>query len=250
MRLQRVSSNKLIIDLASIKEASGLKLPDKFNQNDESESRFFKIRLWDYTIDTGEAGISINADNDSGYISLEGEGIEVKFEGKDHYQTGDYWLIPTRKNSRNLLDWPTNEDDSSSYQALPPNGIKHYYSPLAKINFTKNNLNVVEDLRKSFPSLINCLDGTDFTINNLQVQDQITETRGKGTIASNSEDPDDVTVNYFGDGFTDLSVGDSIVAQGQARTIQSLNSQRLSLTVNKPFNPILEKSEPDNGINF
>ena len=248
-RLQRVSGNELLFDPSSLKNSGEFNIPKQY-PTQENQGQQYKIRLWDYTIDTGKAGISVTADNNSEYISLEGEGIEVKFKGEGNYQTGDYWLIPTRKNSGNPLDWPTNGDDSSPYQDLPPHGIKHHYSCLALIKLTNNQKLEVRDCRQTFPSLINCLDDTDFTIDNLQVQGQIPETPGKGTIASNSEDPDDVTVNYFGDDFAELSVGDSIVAQDQARTIQSLDSQSLRLTVNQPFNPVLEESEPGKGQPF
>ena len=158
VRLQRVLGNNLILDLSSIH--SKRNLPEQFSAQENQEEQY-KVRLWDYTIDTGEkAGIPVSFAKNPNFIRLQGEGIAVKFEVKDNYnyQTGYYWLIPTRRISQNILEWPKNPKDKDSYSSLPPNRIEHHHSRLALINFSNQT---VTDYRKPFPSLINCLDHTN-----------------------------------------------------------------------------------------
>ena len=165
VRLRRVSGNNLILDLTSIH--SERKLPEQFSAQENPEEQY-KVRLWDYTIDTGEkAGIPVYFARKPNFFHLQGEGIAVQFEfevedkNNYNYQTGDYWLIPTRRISQNLLEWPKDSEDKDSiyYSSLPPNRIKHHHSRLALINFSIKQ--PVTDYRKPFPSLIDCLDHTN-----------------------------------------------------------------------------------------
>ena len=249
-RLQRVSGNKLIIDPASIKNPRELILPDKFDREDKPGASFYKIRLWDYTIDTGEkAGIPIPSD-DTEYIPLE-KGIEIKFSGSGNYQTGDYWLIPTRKNSLNPLDWPTNGNDSSPYQQLPPNGIEHHYSCLATIVLTDQQELKIQDCRKPFISLVDYLDRLkglnpeDFRTDRLQVKGQ-PENKAQGEISNIT----DLSLRYAGQGFEELSVGDTIIVKEptpnndkQVRSIQTIDQVAQILTINEPFESPLDNQE-------
>ncbi len=250
-RLQRVSGNKLIIDPASIKNPRQLILPDKFKKEDKPGSSFYKIRLWDYTTDTGEkSGIPIPSDN-TGYIRLEGEGIEIKFKEGGNYQTGDYWLIPTRKNSLNPLDWPSNGVDPSSYQELSPNGIKHHYSCLAIITLTDKQELEIQDCRKPFISLVDYLDRLEgrnlenLNIRRLQVQGQ-RENKAQGKIFNVPNKPKNL-LRYAGSGFEELSVGDTIIVsepspstKKQVRTINEKEEGQI-LIINEPFKPPLNR---------
>ena len=230
-RLQSVSGNKLIIEPGSLKQLS--------------ELEFTKIRLWDYTNTSNKEGILIN----NGFLRLEGEGIEIKFSGNDddEYRTGDYWLISTRKNQRNLPDWPTKdngslqEEDESPYQELPPNGIKHSYSPLALIDFS-NQEPKVKDLRKPFPSLINCLDKTDnLNLGSLQLRGQVPP--AEGTISTPSEDKKLVVGEDTA--FTEKLEGFAIIAEGQIRTVEQVtDTNEYQLKVTEAFNPPLQRGTP------
>ena len=97
-------------------------------------------------------------------ISLE-KGITLNFDSEAHYQTGDYWLIPTRKVKVNNthVDLPLVQDkkDQKVYfsSPQPPDGIEHHYCPLALLCYDGAQFNVL-DLRETFPSLSNCLDKT------------------------------------------------------------------------------------------
>ena len=61
-----------------------------------------------------------------GWLALE-DGVEIQFDPKGAYRTGDYWLIPARVATGDV-EWPGLIDNPA---ALPPHGIQHYYAPLA-----------------------------------------------------------------------------------------------------------------------
>ena len=67
------------------------------------------------------------------WIPLE-DGVEVKFEDGGAYRTGDYWLIPTRTATGDVL-WPSETTEDGTVQPTPrsPHGIEHHYAPLGII---------------------------------------------------------------------------------------------------------------------
>jgi hypothetical protein len=75
------------------------------------------------------------------------DGVQVQFSlvspPQKTYRTGDYWLIPTRTATGNVV-W---SDDNGLPRAMPPNGVDHHYAPLAK--GTLNGV-AVTDLRFTF----------------------------------------------------------------------------------------------------
>lgn len=103
------------------------------------------LRRWDQK--TGDAkGIPISqTDMD---IDLE-DGIQISFsDNPDHYQSGDYWLIPARTITGNI-EWP---EQNGVPKALLPHGVIHHYAPLA---FITQNGETLEDFRRiiSIPPL-------------------------------------------------------------------------------------------------
>ena len=83
-----------------------------------------KVRGWDHEGSSeGEGAIRVREDE---WILLE-DGVEIFFEKEGTYSSGDYWLIPARCKSRDVI-WP--RDDSGNPLAEPPLGIKHHYCPL------------------------------------------------------------------------------------------------------------------------
>jgi len=68
------------------------------------------------------------------WIDLE-DGVQIYFEPGGTYRTGDYWLIPARTGTGDVL-WPTEEGEEGMAlpKALPPDGIEHHYAPLARIS--------------------------------------------------------------------------------------------------------------------
>jgi hypothetical protein len=63
------------------------------------------------------------------------KGLQVQFAG-DTFRNGDYWLIPARTATSadvGTIDWPL--DDGGQPLAKEPDGIRHYYAPLALVDF-------------------------------------------------------------------------------------------------------------------
>jgi hypothetical protein len=73
------------------------------------------------------------------WLSLE-DGVEVQFitSGDPIYRTGDYWLIPARVATGDVI-WPTESvTDAQNVTttnpiAMPPEGVWHHYAPLAVV---------------------------------------------------------------------------------------------------------------------
>jgi Family of unknown function (DUF6519) len=93
------------------------------------------VRRWDQQandelkLDAGGVVITPGAD-DKGWIEIE-YGIEVQFSAGE-YRTGDYWLIPTRVATGDII-WPHKDGKAVD---LAPSGIVHHYAPLALIDAT------------------------------------------------------------------------------------------------------------------
>lgn len=104
------------------------------------------LRRWDQGEDghAGSEGIPIAESSDDGDIWIELEdGVEVRFQANHaEYRRGDYWLIPARAATGNVL-WP-----GGPGAAVPPAGPAHYLVPLALV--TKDG---VTDLRTLFTHL-------------------------------------------------------------------------------------------------
>jgi hypothetical protein len=96
------------------------------------------------------------------WIDLE-DGVQVYFEPGGTYRTGDYWLIPARTATGDVL-WPVEEDDdgTTSPKAVPPHGIKHHYAPLARIAVDGNGGVTCEvDCRCTFAPLCSRVDAAE-----------------------------------------------------------------------------------------
>lgn len=128
VRVVRVEGPELTIDPDT---ASGSLDVDDFKTSP-------KVRRWDQT---GRGPLTLK----DGAIEIEeGEpipleyGIRVTFEeagGPHTYRTGDYWTFPARYLTGSV-QWPEGE-------FLPPQGVIHYYAPLAAVRPG----GAVEDLR-------------------------------------------------------------------------------------------------------
>ncbi|AFY57594.1 hypothetical protein Riv7116_5198 [Rivularia sp. PCC 7116] len=163
VQLRNISQNKLFYNPATI-------------VNDSSDSSTFpqghnlKIRSWDSNHSNNQDAIPLKSSDRK--VVLE-NGIQLEFEG-DSFKTGDYWLIPTRavKVNKHHIQWTFDSSDKPIPQ--PPEGIEHHYSALALLSYQNNQLNLVEDLRETFPSLSNCLDKTgDIMTGALEIQDNL-----------------------------------------------------------------------------
>jgi uncharacterized protein DUF6519 len=121
-----------------------------------------RIRRWDHK---ASGGITLGPDNavqitaaalKGEWIELE-EGVQIQFldVANSAFQAGDYWLIPARVASGNVI-WPTetipiNQNTSLTQAiALPPDGVTHHYAPLAVIQVDINGVNLLNECRLEF----------------------------------------------------------------------------------------------------
>ena len=119
------------------------------------------LRRWDHS---GAAGrqvggailVTETSGGDDDWIALE-DGVQVQFQpartGKSRYRAGDYWLIPARTATSDVL-WPRKSAAGGDVaKAQPPNGVAHHYAPLAIIEIGKKSARVVRHLRRTFAPL-------------------------------------------------------------------------------------------------
>lgn len=129
----------------------------------ESEDWPTQARRWDQR----QAGSLILKDGavlfkegaqEADWIELE-NGIQIQFwpatgtgNNANRYRTGDYWLIPARVATGNIV-WPVELDSKNEEVPIPqpPFGIRHHYAPLAILN-----ANGPTDCRCQIPTLNTC----------------------------------------------------------------------------------------------
>lgn len=99
------------------------------------------LRRWN----SGE--IDLNAASkaaDKGWIPLE-DGVQIQFLAvKSGFVSGQYWTIPARTATGDVI-WP---EQGGSPTFREPQGIKHYYAPLAVATFKGGSLDSLADLRR------------------------------------------------------------------------------------------------------
>jgi hypothetical protein len=114
-----------------------------------------KIRRWDQkpndeqTLTDGAIAIQPGT-GEKGWIKIE-DGIEIQFS-EGEYRTGDYWLIPARVVSGDIV-WPT--DGAGDAMHRLPAGIVHHYAPLFIVEATGTApfVKLVHDCRCRFAPL-------------------------------------------------------------------------------------------------
>jgi hypothetical protein len=126
------------------------------------------LRRWDQKRgDPRMGGLDLGSDNaalifegtgEKGWHTLE-DGIQIQFQTGATYRSGDYWLIPARTATGDVI-WPRAANHQPLAQA--PHGPEHHYAPLAAV-FTKatligKDLDIV-DLRHGFSPLGKCWPG-------------------------------------------------------------------------------------------
>lgn len=108
------------------------------------------LRRWDHKAgDPAQGGLTLGKDGAAlipldltqpgaagVWLDLE-DGVQVQFDMlmDQNFRSGDYWLIPARVATGNII-WPQERADArgktQSYPAaVPPDGITHHYAPLA-----------------------------------------------------------------------------------------------------------------------
>jgi len=84
-------------------------------------------------------------------------GVQIQFprNADNRYRAGDYWLIPARVATGDVI-WPkVPEGNKQVAKPLPPHGIDHHYAPLAVISVDGRKITVDHDCRRVFNHLAN-----------------------------------------------------------------------------------------------
>ncbi|MHC4176621.1 MAG: DUF6519 domain-containing protein [Planctomycetota bacterium] len=122
------------------------------------------VRRWDHkgtsTVDIHDDGAILVKERvpvprasevtpEENWLELE-DGIYIQFQPEGTYQTGDYWLVPARTETRNI-EWPEAEGEGPAPR--PPRGVEHFYAPLAHIKVSEagseaGKVTVVSSLRR------------------------------------------------------------------------------------------------------
>ncbi len=128
---------------------------------DEASTTHPLLRRWDHS--TSDAQPADGAllfkeaagEDDGNWITLE-DGVQIQFATSDAgalYHAGDYWLIPARVATGDVL-WPkVQTGDKQVADGRAPHGVEHHYAPLAIIDVAGSTINVILDLRRTFPPL-------------------------------------------------------------------------------------------------
>jgi len=123
------------------------------------------LRRWDHRRgDRRIGGLDLGSDNaalifegtgDHGWHTLE-DGIQIQFQPSGaEYRTGDYWLIPARTATGNVI-WP--RTGRNQPVAQPPHGVEHHYAPLAAVFAKALTMEYrLVDLRRVFEPMAHCL---------------------------------------------------------------------------------------------
>lgn len=119
--------------------------PQKLDPIPFTRDNLATVRLWNGDYTKNANGFPLAFGN---LISLE-NGLEIQFgTGKNAtFRTADYWLIPARAIT-NSIDWPT--DDKGTPLAITPQGIYHYYAPLALCQLASGSWKNPSDWRTLF----------------------------------------------------------------------------------------------------
>ena len=113
------------------------------------------LRRWDGWQTVQKA----SADGSESWLNLE-DGIQIQFAVGGTFCAGDYWLIPARAATGDII-WPTDQskpagivlNDCPRPAALPPIGVKHHFAPLSVLLPQKNGEVIPLDLRRVFKPL-------------------------------------------------------------------------------------------------
>jgi hypothetical protein len=120
-RIDRINAQARKVTLAPAGD------PNDLPQYDLGDQSHPMLRRWDYHGDVEDDGaLAIGA---GGWHQLE-DGLEVEFlsDAATSFRTGDYWLIPARVATRDII-WPR-KAGSVDPEEREPHGVQHHYAPL------------------------------------------------------------------------------------------------------------------------
>ena len=107
---------------------------------DEASTLHPVLRRWDQRSSDGETAESVllvreGTGEDLNWIELE-DGVQIQFprDPNNRYRAGDYWLIPARVATGDVI-WPRMQQGAKSVaKSVAPRGVDHHYAPIAVIS--------------------------------------------------------------------------------------------------------------------
>ncbi|HSE15782.1 MAG TPA: DUF6519 domain-containing protein [Pyrinomonadaceae bacterium] len=137
-------------------------LSEGVDQNyDEDSTLHPYLRRWDQRRSNGAPADNVllvreGSGEDLNWIELE-DGVQIQFPRNpdaninNRYRAGDYWLVPARVATGDVI-WPKVAAGTRKIaRALPPHGIEHHYAPIGVISNDGTQKIVLEhDLRRKF----------------------------------------------------------------------------------------------------
>lgn len=107
---------------------------DKVVLSNYTNNKNLHLRRWDHKSPDKDGAMTIKEidikNHKENFFDLE-DGVQIQFQKNGYYNTGDYWLIPARNATGDVL-WPyIDEKTKKDRKALLPHGIEHHYAPLA-----------------------------------------------------------------------------------------------------------------------
>jgi hypothetical protein len=128
---------------------------------EEDSKKHPLLRRWDHREGRPETGgLKLEKDKEQivtgAALIREGEplnledGIQIEFQPGATYRAGDYWQIPARTATGDI-EWP--RDSNGNALECAPHGVDHHYAPLAIIELSDRNVNVVDHCRLEFMPL-------------------------------------------------------------------------------------------------
>jgi hypothetical protein len=155
-QVERIDHDELEVTLSGVGPA----------KTGQDPTRHPLLRRWDHdasdpgTRDEGALLVPEAAAADSGWVELE-DGVLVQFPASpdsarpNEYRTGDYWLIPARTASGDVV-WPRRlVGGELESEPRPPRGVEHHYAPLAMATIDAGGKLTVQvpDCRRRFDPL-------------------------------------------------------------------------------------------------
>lgn len=123
------------------------------------------LRRWDHdasdpaTSEQGALLVREATSDDGGWLELE-DGVQVQFPASavdgspNDYRPGDYWLIPARTATGDVV-WPQERVDGELFpRPRTPDGVEHHYAPLAVATLAASGAWTVDsDCRRRFVTI-------------------------------------------------------------------------------------------------
>jgi hypothetical protein len=113
--------------------------PSSFKPDIYQNNANLHMRRWDHKLpDNIDGAMTIK---EGCFLDLE-NGVQIQFQDGGYYNTCDYWLLPVRAVTGDVI-WPYTDETKTKRKPLLPHGIKHHYAPLAAVAVVDNKDDII-----------------------------------------------------------------------------------------------------------